>query len=533
MNEAVSPQPESQKKNHFYPYIIVGSILFWLLPLGYWTSNEETYLGLAWRRFNPEPLSALVDQAHHRFLFEFLTGFSINYLLGFEITHALGRLVVVVFYTYALVQFFQALKLSLMNACLILLVFLGLGQDILGQEALFAGIEPKCLAYPCVFLGFTGIFRQRFYPVIFWLSLATYFHFLIGIFWFVFALFFQWIHQRNLSRLIRQFGIYSLIIVPLLIIIFLSQLAPVTNEFLSSPSVDWIYSSFRAPHHTDPFVNPVQFKQWYDNGIVFLIGLTSIVTIFYKQTDYLEKKAFRWLLFLYSYLWIALLITYFDQGSVLGKFYLFRPSSLILFFTLCFIVQYIQVQRIQKTELIQLTIIILMVSLILPTTITHILIYERIEAIFTQKAPIHSAWRIAKDIFYNYEDTHVYYHFSGKVTSLISRTPKTEIFLIDPQLEAEQKYLSFERRFNRPTLVTYKFVPTSPNEIKRWYFLQQQKQQLFTKGCPAKIIQDYNIHYLVTHLENNQVNNCGKIIYRRGFKLIKINSNKTVEQSNK
>ncbi|MGK7941705.1 MAG: hypothetical protein AB4062_16460, partial [Crocosphaera sp.] len=155
-------------------------------PNGPWNGNEENYLGLAWRRLSSEDIyqiSALKDSANHRFVFEYLTGFSIKYI-GFEWTRYIGRLIVALLYSISLATFFRNLKLSIIDSYIILLTFVYLGEGILGWEWFFQGYESKTLAYPFVFLSFSLSLKKRFNLSYLCLAIATYFHFLVGGFWF-------------------------------------------------------------------------------------------------------------------------------------------------------------------------------------------------------------------------------------------------------------------------------------------------------------------------------------------------------------
>lgn len=85
------------------------------------------------------------------------------------------------------------------------------------------------------------------------------------------------------------------------------------------------------------------------------------------------------------------------------------------------------------------------------------------------------------------------------------------------------EYLSFERKYNRPTLVTKKFVPTSNDKLLKWYELLNMREELFDRGCPAKIIEQYPIRYLLASSNRQSINSCGqKIFENQELKLIKI-----------
>ena len=154
---------KQQYQNFFFGFIVIFILLMLIMPPAILTGNEENYLGLAWRKLSSDDLiqvSALRDGANHRFLFDYLIGFCINYI-GFEWTHTLGHIVVALLYSASFVIFFKHLGLSISTSCTVILTFLWLGQDILGREWLFGGIEPKTLAYPWVFFSFSSSIKKK------------------------------------------------------------------------------------------------------------------------------------------------------------------------------------------------------------------------------------------------------------------------------------------------------------------------------------------------------------------------------------
>lgn len=488
--------------------LILALILFIMPPGGEWNGNEENYLGLAWRIFSPEGLSqisALRDSANHRFLFEYLTAFSINHV-GFEWTRAFGRIIVALLYSASLVTLFRNLKLSIIDSYTIILAFVYLGEGILGWEWFFQGFEAKTLAYPFVFFSFSSSLKKKFNLSCLLLIIATYFHFLIGVFWFFVTIIGHYWQVKNIRLTLFQLGKYLIGCLPLFSIIIFQQL-PTKAPINSTEDVNWIYSYFRNAHHVAPFAELEQLgadwfqSHWY-NRIFFLFGLTLISFVLYSYSENKKEKDFSRLIFtLNIYLVFSLGISYFDKNGLLGKFYLFRPSSVTLFLTLCFYVLYLKNRLSNNVNQLSFVALVLIGSLTIPNLQGHDLIISRVGTPVRDETPS--------------------YLNNLKLKQIIQSSNNLDIFLISPELEAT--HLSFERKYNRPTLVYRKFVPTTPRDIIRWYKLINMRKELFEKGCPAQIMEKYPVQYLLTESDRESVNSCGQELFKnQEVKLIKI-----------
>ena len=518
---------EQKSPNLIFGFILIFILIILIMPPSQWSSNEENYLGLAWRKFSPENLvqiSALRDSANHRFLFEYLTGFSINHI-GFEWTHTLGRIIVALLYSASLVTFFRSLGLSIIASCTILLTFVWLGQDILGGEWLLGGFEGKTLAYSFLFFSFSCSLKRSFGHSYLFLALATYFHFLVGGFWFLITLLGQLYWTRNLKQTLFDSLKYLIACAPLFLMIVVVQLQA-QETVNSTPSASWIYTYFRNPHHVAPFASALTIAFWYKKGIVFLFGLTvSSVVLYYYSGDKNEKEFSKLVLALNLYLVFSLIISYFDKGGVLGKFYLFRPSSVTLLLTLCLYALFLKNRVLRNTKQMSFVALVLISCLVIPTFPGHDFIGLRVVSVFLGKERVESLVLEKREKGPRFSLV-VPPDFLGdqnnsKLKEIIKSSKNTDIFLIDPRLEG--RYLSFERKYNRPTLIAKKFVPTTASDIVRWYKLLNMREELFNRGCPAKMIEEYPIEYLLAKNNRESVATCGKELFRnQEVKLIKI-----------
>ena len=240
-----------------------------------------------------------------------------------------------------------------------------------------------------------------------------------------------------------------------------------------------------ARHSSPPY--PICFRSWVRKES--------------PAANFDEKIFSKFILILNFYLVFSLIISYFDKTGIFGKFYLFRPSSVTLFLTLCFYLLYFKNRISKNINQLSFVLLILISSLTIPNLQGHDLIVSKIGGATQEQIPS--------------------YLSNLELKNIIESSNNMDIFLVDPELEAT--HLSFERKYNRATLVYHKFVPTAPQDIIRWYKLLNMREKLFDKGCPAKIIQKYPIQYLLAESNRESVNSCGKELFKdKEVKLIKI-----------
>lgn len=88
-------------------------------------------------------------------------------------------------------------------------------------------------------------------------ALATYFHFLVGGFWFVAGMALRLIDApRDQRRVATTVPLYALSVMPLFCMIAWSRLADTSVALATDvPPPDVIYSIIREPHHQSPFIS--------------------------------------------------------------------------------------------------------------------------------------------------------------------------------------------------------------------------------------------------------------------------------------
>jgi hypothetical protein len=463
------------------------AVLFLLLlclmpPDGFLTGNEEDYFQLA-ERFATgaatPPDSAVFDSSPHRALNEVLLG-SLVIAIGYERAQIIARLVLIAAFSILLCTLFDLFGLAPVDGAIVLAVFGLLRQQIMGGEWVFNGYEPKVAAYAFVMAGLvTVVARRRSWTSVPLFAIATYFHFLVGIFWFHAALLWRVVDDRcALRRAIIEAAWFWLAIFPLIAVIewkrwTIDAAIPVPPGL---PSPDYIFSILREPWHAAPFFSRYSFATDWLPGCILAGGMfVGALTIAATAREARVGATARWLAFLLVYLFAALALCYFYRRTgTLGKFYPFRPSSLLLLIWLVSVVAWLN-ELVLRPRLLRLVAGALVIPPFLWTTALHL--RQDIKA----RAQIASDKAMIRDF-------------------LRGETPPDAVVLVDPAIEAflgmDYSFLDIERTTHRFALVLFKFTPTNDPEILEWHRRMEFRRSTFERGCGTDPI--YRRDYLLT-----------------------------------
>lgn len=442
------------------------ALFFSLLPLlllilapTEWTSNEENYFQLAYQHVAPEKFSenhAIFDSAKARVVAETLLGTAVSWL-GYEQAHFVLRIVLAVVYAGSLAVFFSSLQLGVLESLLVIAVFAAMGEQLIGGEWLFKGVEAKAFAYSLLFLAFGVANRGRWLAAIVFAAAATYCHFLVGGFWTLMLLLMQLTRQKNVMAVFWSAVIFAGLMVPLLIVVVPHDMASLAASVPSQgPSADSIYAD-RGAEHVAPFKTRWVFWTWLP-GIVLTVSLLGVLAGLHRR-KFLPPIGMVATTAL-CYLLLALVIAYLDRHTnLLSKFYLFRPSSFALFLTITAIVLAVGRQcRDDARFALTLVATAFITVFVWNTATTQVDTIRRPPAIAFE-------WEL--------------------VGAIESNSAPEDIVLIEPIHEMRAAYGRLHRVIPRPTLVSWKFAPTSPADILRWYDLIQRRERFFTDGCVA------------------------------------------------
>jgi|GEM_PF-3094076 len=481
-------------------YFAVLSVLLVIIlfPVGIMTGNEEEYFQLAYRTFAPEKFPAYhasFDHSQTRFASEYLFGFLIHFF-GYSLTHIIARIGMALFYAAGLTCFFRSLKLTVTDSLLVIVVFSLAGEQLMGEDWFFLGVESKTLAYALLFFAFGLLNHGRWRAAIIACIAATYMHFLAGGFWSFVIFLLHWYGGRDVRATGRALFYYSLCILPLLYLIVRGQM---TSHALPQTGLtaDYIYCAIRNPHHTAPFSGPSPFESFWHwlPGLVntACMAVAMWVVIRCNKKNLMAVAALAGLVELL----LAMVISYYDRSALhLGKFYLFRPGSMSLFL-----------------------VISVFVSLLLGQLSAGA---RQAKAVLACTLVVAFSWWTVFNTIFFYRN-HVVPEKQEVVAAVKAHTRPGDIVLIDPYSEPQEKFLVLNREIERPTLATWKSVPTNPEDILRWYSYIQLRNRIFETGC--KNDTDVPIRWLLTLCPESikKLSACGPVVWRKGnFALIKM-----------
>jgi hypothetical protein len=480
-----------------HPVVYAVALLLLLLclmpPDGVLSDNEEDYFALAAHAVSLSPASpytAVFDASRHRAVSDVLLGGLIT-AVGYEPAQIIARALAAIAFAFLLSGILRRFGLSLLDAVLVVVAYALVGQTLMGGEWLFNGVEAKVISYCLVLAGlYMAATGPSFLAPTLLFAQATYFHFLIGGFWFCAAMAGRLVEdRRELPRVLASAALYLVAVAPLFAVIAWSRLAD-GRAFIPPadlPSPDIIYSIIRTPWHVAPFLDLDSFlMQWLPGCVSAAVMLAACLVVARKPEAARWKVTTVWLAGLLAYLFVALAASYIDRDSgMLGKFYLFRPAALILLLWLAFVMAYLAAAGLRGWTAARLVALALLAPVFLIGAV------DRIQG--------------------DRQRAHLAGEKSALAAALAERAAPGSVVLIDPQIE--WSYLDFERRTGYPSLVAFKFMPTNDPQIVEWYRRMEFRRTLFEQGCTANAA--YPVDFLLTTPEHAAAlaASCGPVVY--------------------
>ena len=351
-----------------------------------------------------------------------------------------------------------------------------MGQDLFGGEWLIYCYVSKTVAYPIIFLSFSYLFKSKFYRGIICLSAVTYIHFLIGGTFFAFFVIFFCFKKLSLKMLLKYISLYLIITSPIILYVLSNYFLNTEFEsYKNFPDPEWIYSYFRHPHHLVPFKDFSSFYVRWFKGIIISLPLTALSYYCYsKELNSIKKDVALLNLIIFMQLYISLIISFFDSSYFFAKFYMFRSSSMALFFSIVLSIIWLN-ELISKQKLKN-----------------HFNLFVFSILFFNHIAPF--PWKMVQMVRnQRLGDTIENKDYAELINYILENTGKDDIILIDPGLEHE--LLNFERLTKRSTLVTYKYISTTKKGISEWYRRLQFKGRVFNNAALNK---EYPFRFIIT-----------------------------------
>ncbi|MEO1317179.1 MAG: DUF6798 domain-containing protein [Pseudomonadota bacterium] len=483
--------------------LIVGVLTLHTFPL-YWTANEIYYFELS--RFNFDSsgfgeFHSISGGSYARFLPFFALGL-IQELIGREAAFVLMRLVLLGTYAAAFIALSRALGLHFLVMPIALIIFVFLGEEFFSGSYLFGSTESKGFSYAVVIFGIAAMLRGKALSSALIMALATYFHFLIGGFWFGGALLLGLLLRQRIMELAKATGVFVLIVSPLVIALVSEQLLSAAPDMSDlGASINDIYAS-RNIHHVLPFLNLGGFAFSWFPGVVLLAATgCALAMLWFMDRDGPISVIYPWLLLLHVYLLVALGLAALDrETNFLVPFYIFRPNSLVLLFSVIAILA--ATIRLSRASSVALPVLLLIFG--------ALIVGERVpvmaKSLLEDRANL---WRL--DASANADER-------AAMAWIEQETARDAVVVFEgtPHTDWNPPWMALEAITGRPSLVVYKFVPVTKPTLAEWYRRVLWRDAVFGGACAR--LADYPVSFLVTlSVESRErMSRCGDVTFQSG-----------------
>ncbi|MCB2203185.1 hypothetical protein KQI65_00440 [bacterium] len=470
-------------KWQFAPRWVVVLILFAMLMLMYggWypNPNEEVYLTLAMEKVGSFEAGEILSEGMHygeSFVFNYLVGYLLK-LVGIGLGRLMLLMIIGVLLVYNLVFIVNHIERSHINAAKLdllisVMLFILLGQSIVGGEWIFLDVEPKSIAYVCVFTSLRYLLNRRYYYAAVFGSAATLFHVLVGGWWML-ALGLFIIINRDIGSWRRCIGIIlSGTVIPFFVVGIMLLYHPELLTGGNDGIANEIYVRIRNPHHLTLFWPAGRFIQNRFESFVFYV--LSVVVGFVlgrhalRSTNGGSREYGYLMLVLSSLLVVTLFISAVDFRFTFSKYYLFRLASVHLLLTILGVMHVTKV-RFGSGRILSWG--YLFVALVLVGTSTRQLVFQRSLHLVDNK----------------YRNMLEYVH---------RNTPKqSQIFVLNERVI--DMPLSFSRKAGRRRYILNKMIPATPSNVHWWYRRIQLKTRIMN-GQTALLDSLEDVDYFLT-----------------------------------
>lgn len=340
-----------------------------------------------------------------------------------------------------------------------------LRQTYFGGEWLVGGAESKVFAYMAILLALAAWRSRAWGRVLLCWVIASYLHFLVGGFWALAMLGLVWLDPETRPNTTGLAWRYGLAMVPMLALLLVQEQSMLTRHALDagSVSVNQIYSNIRNPHHVAPFLHG--HFNWPLDGVIWCVLVMGVLN-WVRQATPAWRVLATWLMALHAYLLGAFVLAWFDRDTqLLGKFYLFRPASLIWLLSALLLAHQVIDKLMQCGFKRSVRALALVSVLWCVSDGAQGLAHEQLTAGLQSRLTVDE---------------------SAVVHWVKTSTPANTVILVqEPSPHEHLHAMDFELLTGRPTLVNWKFVPTTGDAVERWYRLNLLKRAAFAGDCDA------------------------------------------------
>lgn len=307
-------------------------ICFCLLGQSLLGSNEAGKLALALQQVHPgwNPSDWYLNRPQsYQWLFQQISG---HMLLWFGVGHGavLSRIMGYAAWSWGAAAVCTELGLSIWMSLGAVALFLS-HQSLVAREWMLGSAEPKTLAYATLLLAFVAWRRRHWWAMGIWSGLACSFHILVGFYGTAAlagaAALFDWRTVRPSQWLHTTVGLFLGGLPIGFVLAHRQTIGLLSTPASDHPSVSWIYTYLRNPHHLVP--SSWSSTDW-SQALLWLCLYATACWLNREATDAQElsrRSLATWGSLTLVPFVLGLCISTFDQDGIFLRFYPFRVAD--------------------------------------------------------------------------------------------------------------------------------------------------------------------------------------------------------------
>jgi len=503
--------------NSLDKFLILFIILIANFLSFYVIGGEEQYFAFAKQFMEPEwmPHSFVLNQfPGTKLAFQIIAGTLLKFMTFEQLTFW-GRIVNFLLFAFPLAKIFRYLKFTNIQMAFLFQLFYLTHQVFFAGEWIFKNLEEKSIAYIFIFYALYYLLRSNFKKSAIFAAIGTYFHLLVGGWFFLFLFIYSIVRKATFKDLLSTVSFYIIIVLPFFIYLYNGFFTGNTHV-INGINTDRIYAYFRVPNHAGIFVSKDYFLDKHVEGVLMTLCIYLLSLFYFKRFKITYIQQLNTLnIIIISQQLIFIIIALFDHNGVLLKTYPFRTNGLstfIFWIEAGLIVKsygskkiysllakhtgiYTKRSRLKNKKLFRYHANVFMLIVLIPYFFYES--YETIDSIQSfEKRPENAPMVHLMD----YVKQH---------------TEKDAVIMI---LDSDTPFC-FTRITERERFVVYKFVPTQSHKIYEWYDRLQDKKKLnkdihYLEQLRAK----YKLDYIVS--ENRLKSKQLELLYRNNTYLL-------------
>jgi hypothetical protein len=429
------------------------------------SSNEEAYFPLAKQFMDPRWIPdsfTFTEWPGNRVLFQYISGWALKFL-SFEQLAFWGRLLVFGISAFPLARLFNKLKIGNLAAILLFQLYL-VRQNYFAGEFIVGDFEAKSLAYIMILFGLNSLLDRKFMLAALWAILASWFHVLVGGWFFVLVVIYTFFFAEKRWVILKQGVLFGLLMAPYAVYLFREIFSQ--GSVIQGVNIDQVYVFFRNPHHTAPLSVKEHLLRTSLQILATAILFGCTLFWFSKKKGPVYDELYLLNVIILTILFVSLGISLIDHQGTFLKFYPFRLAALGMLLMYLYLFKLISG------------------SWQSPPAVTII-------AVIGGFYLIASAGGItAKQLLW--PDRHP--EFEELQHYVVSHTAPSDVFL--PLADYD---LSFSRKTRREVFVNFKFDPGGGRKIYEWYMRIRERNRLNSDpGYVSSLLEKYRISYILS-----------------------------------